>query len=138
MITFDVWQHELTDMGELAFAFPLHEGVGTASTAAVLFELVPGGYARHPHRQRRGDAAGAAGRGRGDGRRRERGSSARGRSRSSPRRSRTAIRNTGEEPLRVLGIFTSSTVLSYFEEAPVPGAPTVFVNGTPAGIPVAA
>jgi quercetin dioxygenase-like cupin family protein len=44
------------------------------------------------------------------------------------------LRNTGDEPLRVLGFFAGPTVRSVFEEPPAPGAPTLFLNGEPVGV----
>lgn len=54
------------------------------------------------------------------------------------------VTNTGDAPLRVLGTFAGSTVVSTFEEPVAPGGPQVFVIGgpmpivLPLGEPVAA
>jgi hypothetical protein len=45
------------------------------------------------------------------------------------------VRNVGDDVLRVLGTFSSSTVVSTFEEPFEPGGPRVFVIGAP--LPVA-
>ena len=47
-----------------------------------------------------------------------------------------SVRNVGDGTLRVLGIFSSSTLVSTFEEPLVPGGPQVMVAG--AAIPIAA
>jgi quercetin dioxygenase-like cupin family protein len=41
------------------------------------------------------------------------------------------VRNVGEGPLRVLGFFSASTVVSTFEEPTEPGGPQIFVIGAP-------
>lgn len=133
MITFDVWQHELQGEGDLAFAFPLHDGLGTASTAAVLFELAPGGTlpihtdsAEETLLVLRGEGEATIGD--------EQARISSGQAAVVPPSVPHGIRNTGEEPLRVLGFFSGPTVRSVFEEPPAPGAPTLFVNGEPVGV----
>jgi quercetin dioxygenase-like cupin family protein len=41
------------------------------------------------------------------------------------------MRNVGDGPLRVLGFFSASTVVSTFDEPTAPGGPQVFVIGAP-------
>jgi quercetin dioxygenase-like cupin family protein len=44
------------------------------------------------------------------------------------------LRNVGNEVLRVLGTFSSSTVVSTFERPFEPGGPQVFVIGAPVAV----
>ena len=119
MITVDLNDTDLTDAGTEAgpirVAFPFHRAIGTASTAAVLFELEPGdALATHT------DSAEEillilAGEGEahvGD----ERGLVRTGQVAVVPAMAPHGIRNTGDTTLRVLGFFSSSTVVSEFEE----------------------
>ena len=133
MITFDVWQHELQGEGDLAYAFPLHDGVGTTGTAAVLFELVPGGTlpihtdsAEETLVVLQGEGEATVGD--------ERAPVSAGQVAVVPASVPHGVRNTGSEPLRVLGFFAGPTVRSVFEEPPAPGAPTLFLNGEPVGV----
>lgn len=110
--------------------FPLSSAHGSASTAAVLFEIEPGDQlGRHT------DSAEEillvlAGTGRfvaGD---QETEASA-GTMLVCPAMVPHSVHNTGEETLRVLGLFSSSTVVSTFDEPPAPGGPQLFVIGAP-------
>ena len=44
------------------------------------------------------------------------------------------LRNVGDDVLRVLGTFSSSTVVSTFERPFEPGGPQVFVIGSPVAV----
>ena len=57
-------------------------------------------------------------------------------SRSVPPMAPHGLRNIGDDVLRILGTFSSSTVVSTFEQPFEPGGPQVFVIGSP--VPVAA
>lgn len=131
MITFDTNELELTGEGGLAFAFPLHETVGTADTAAVLFELVPGATlpthtdsAEETLLVLAGEGEATVGE--------ETARIAAGQVAVVPASVPHGVRNVGDVPLRVFGFFSGPTVLSFFEDPPGEGAPTVFVNGMPA------
>ena len=115
--------------------FPLHSATGTASTATVLFELDPGSElpvhtdsaeellivihgtaeARIGDHVARLDEHEVA---------------------FVPAMAPHGLRNIGEGPLRVFGTFSSSTVVSTFEEPFEPSGPQVFVIGAP--MPIAA
>ncbi|HZG35626.1 MAG TPA: cupin domain-containing protein [Gaiellaceae bacterium] len=130
MIGFDTQEHELVEQGDLSVAFPLHEARGTASTAVVLFELAPGS-ALPSHTDSAEETLLVL---RGEGEATIGDETARltaGQAAVVPASAPHGIRNVGEEPLRVLGFFSSATILSVFAEPPAPGAPTLFVNGTP-------
>ena len=111
MFTLDLNDLELKDSatagGPIRVTFPFHSGTGTASTAAVLFELEPGSaLATHTDSaeeilfvlEGEGEA------------------------------------HVGETPLRVLGFFSSSTVVSTFEEFVGPEGENVAVFGATAPI----
>lgn len=132
MITIDLDEIELGDAGTaggpIRFTFPFHSGTGTASTAAVLFELEPGSaLATHT------DSAEEvllilAGEGEahvGD----ESGLVRAGHVAIVPAMAPHGIRNVGETTLRVFGFFSSSTVVSTFEEPAGPEGEDVFVHG---------
>jgi quercetin dioxygenase-like cupin family protein len=134
MITVDLNEVELMDGatagGPIRVAFPFHSAVGTASTAAVVFELEPGaGLATHT------DSAEEvllvlAGEGEaevGD----QRGGLTAGQLAIVPAMAPHAIRNVGETTLRVLGFFSSSTVVSTFDEPAGPDGEQVMVAGAP-------
>lgn len=131
MITFDTNELELNGGGGLEFAFPLHETVGTASTAAVYFEIAPGGLlpvhtdsAEETLLVLQGEGEATVGD--------ETARIGAGQVAVVPASMPHGVRNVGDEPLRVFGFFAGPTVLSFFDESPADGAPAVFVNGMPA------
>ncbi len=139
MLTVDLDQVELqenaTAGGPIRVAFPLHSEVGTASTAAVLFELDPGStLATHRDSAEEilyvleGEAEAHVGE--------ERGTLRAGELAIVPAMAPHGLRNAGDGTLRVLGTFSSSTVVSTFEEPMGPGGPQVVVIGSP--VPMAA
>lgn len=101
--------------GSIRVEFPLHSAVGTASVATVLFELEPGNeLATHT------DSAeelllvlAGVGEAHVDG---ETGLLQTGELAVVPAMAPHGIRNVGETTLRVLGFFSSSTVVSTFEQ----------------------
>jgi quercetin dioxygenase-like cupin family protein len=115
--------------------FPLHSANGTASTATVLFELDPGAelgvhtdsaeelliVVQGTAEARIGDEVG----------RLEKHQVA-----LVPAMAPHGLRNVGDDVLRVLGTFSSSTVVSTFEQPFEPDGPQVFVIGAP--LPLAA
>jgi quercetin dioxygenase-like cupin family protein len=132
VIIIDLNDVELADSGTaggpIRVDFPFHSGTGTASTAAVLFELEPGAaLATHT------DSAEEvllilAGEGEahvGD----ESGVVRAGHVAIVPAMAPHGIRNIGETTLRVLGFFSSSTVVSTFEVPAGPEGEDVFVAG---------
>jgi quercetin dioxygenase-like cupin family protein len=135
MTSFDLDHFELDPAGPgLRVSFPLSSATGTASTATVLFELDPGVelpvhtdsaeellvIVQGTAEARVGDEVG----------RLERHQVA-----LVPPMAPHGVRNVGDDVLRVLGTFSSSTVVSTFEEPFEPGGPRVFVIGAP--LPVA-
>ena len=135
MFTIDLDEHELmTTAPGRRVGFPLNSATGTASTATVLFELDPDVelplhtdsaeellvVLQGTAEARIGDEVG----------RLERHQLA-----LVPPMAPHGLRNVGEDVLRVLGTFSSSTVVSTFEEPFEPGGPRVFVIGAP--MPVA-
>ena len=136
MITIDLDDFELVPTAPgRRVAFPLHSASGTASTATVLFELDPGAelgvhtdsaeelllVVQGTAEARIGDEVG----------RLEQHQVA-----LVPPMAPHGLRNVGDDVLRVLGTFSSSTVVSTFEEPFVPDGPQVFVIGAP--VPLAA
>lgn len=116
--------------GTLRFGFPLHSAAGTAASAVVHFELTPGAsLATHADSAEEilyvleGEAEATVA----DETARLRA----GQLAVVPAMAPHGLRNVGDGPLRVLGFFASSTVVSTFEEPPAPGAPQVFVAGAP-------
>ena len=117
----------------LRAAFPLHSNLGTASTATLLFELEPGA-ALPVHRDSaeelllvlEGEAEATVGD--------EVGRLASGEVAVVPAMEPHGVRNIGETTLRVLGFFSSSTLIATFDEAFAPGAPQVFAIGGPVEI----
>jgi quercetin dioxygenase-like cupin family protein len=115
--------------------FPLHSMTGSASTAAVLFELDPG-----TELPTHTDSAeellivleGSAEARVGD----EVGRLERHQVALVPAMAPHGLRNNGAQTVRVLGTFSSSTVVSTFEEPFEPGGPQMFVMGAP--VPIAA
>jgi len=113
--------------------FPLHSGTGSASTATVLFELDPG--AELPVHTDSAEELlivleGAAEARVGD----EVGRLERNQMALVPALAPHGLRNVGAETLRVLGTFSSSTVVSTFEEPFEVDGPQVFVIGSPVAI----
>lgn len=135
MFTTDLDRVELFEQEGMRYAFPMHEGTGTASSAVVLFELDPG-VALGTHTDSAEEILlvleGSAEATVGD----ERGPLSAGQAALVPASVPHDVRNTGTETLRVLGFFSGATILSRFEEPPAPGAPQVFVNGVPAELAV--
>jgi quercetin dioxygenase-like cupin family protein len=134
MFTFDLDQFELPTMGPgLRVSFPLHSATGTASTATVLFELDPG--AELPVHTDSAEellivVQGTAEASVGD----EVGRIGRHEVALVPPMAPHGLRNIGDDVLRVLGTFSSSTVVSTFERPFEPGGPQVFVIGSPVAL----
>jgi quercetin dioxygenase-like cupin family protein len=129
--TIDLDAHELAPAGPgLRVSFPVHSATGTASTATVLFELDPGAelpvhtdsaeelliVVQGTAEARVGDAVGRIGR---------------HELAVVPAMAPHGLRNVGDDLLRVLGTFSSSTVVSTFEQPVEPGGPQVLVIGSP-------
>ena len=136
MFTFDLDAYELPDMGPgLRVSFPLHSATGTASTATVLFELDPG--AELPVHTDSAEELLIVVQGTGEARvGDEVGRIATHEVALVPPMAPHGLRNIGDDVLRILGTFSSSTVVSTFEQPFEPGGPQVFVIGSP--VPVAA
>ena len=132
MITIDLDAVELAENpmpgGWIRVDFPLHSAIGTTSSAAVLFELEPGHeLATHT------DSAEEvlivlAGEGEAhvDG---ERARVRAGQLAVVPAMAPHGVRNVGDTTFRVLGVFSSSTVVSTFEQPIGPDGERVFVTG---------
>jgi mannose-6-phosphate isomerase-like protein (cupin superfamily) len=127
-------QDNTTAGGPIRVAFPWHSAVGTGNTAAVLFELEPGSMlATHQ------DSADEAlhileGEGEavvGD----ERAFVRAGQVAVVPAMAHHSVRNTGERTLRVLGVFSSATLVATFEQPLAADGPQVMVAGAP--LPIA-
>ena len=135
MFTFDLDQ-ELPPMGPgLRVSFPLHSATGTASTATVLFELDPG--AELPGHTDSAEELLIVVQGTGEARVGD--DVARITKHDValvPPMAPHGLRNIGDDVLRILGTFSSSTVVSTFEQPFESGGPQVFVIGSP--VPVAA
>jgi quercetin dioxygenase-like cupin family protein len=131
MYTVDLDKFELMPAAPgLRASFPLHSATGTASTATVLFELEPGaelGTHTDSAEELLIILAGAAEARIGD----EVGRLEQNHVALVPAMAPHGLRNIGSETLRVLGTFSSSTVVSTFEEAFEPGGPQLFVIGAP-------
>jgi quercetin dioxygenase-like cupin family protein len=126
---------ELDPERRVRVAFPHHSVAGTASTATVYFELEPGCHlGAHTDSAEElllvleGDAEAAVGD--------EHARAGMGAIVTVPAMEPHDIRNAGEGTLRVLGFFSSSTVVSTFDEPFAPGGPQVFVIGAPVQIAV--
>ena len=118
----------------LRVSFPFHSATGTASTATVLFELDPGAelpvhtdsteelliVVQGEAEARVGDEVGRIGT---------------HEVALVPPMAPHGLRNVGEDVLRVFGTFSSSTVVSTFEEGLEADEPQLFVIGAP--MPVA-
>jgi quercetin dioxygenase-like cupin family protein len=142
MLTIDLNELELTEesseldaRNSLRYAFPLSSAEGSASSAAVYFELEPGKrLARHTDSAEEvlvvleGTAEAAVGA--------ERATLRAGQLAVVPARESHEVTNVGDGPLRVLGLFSSASVVSVFEEPAYEGGEQVFVLGAP--VPLAA
>jgi mannose-6-phosphate isomerase-like protein (cupin superfamily) len=127
-------QDDTTAGGPIRVAFPWHSAAGTGSTAAVLFELEPGSMlATH---QDSADEALHILEGEGEavigG---ERAFVRAGQVAIVPAMAHHSLRNTGEGTLRVLGVFSSATLVATFEQPLAPDGPQVMVAGAP--LPIA-
>lgn len=134
MLTVDLQNVELQDNstagGPIRVAFPIHSAAGSASTAAVLFELEPGSMlATHTDSAEEvlyileGEGEAHIGN--------ERGQIAEGQLAVVPAMVPHSLRNVGAGTLRVLGIFSSSTLVATFEQPLAPEGPQVMVAGAP-------
>lgn len=127
-------QENSTAGGPIRVAFPFHSGSGTASTAAVLFELDAGAeLARHTDSAEEvllvleGEGEAVVG---SESDRLHRGMVA-----IVPAMVPHSVRNVGEGVLRVLGVFSSATLVATFAEPLAPDGPQVMVAG--AAVPIA-
>jgi quercetin dioxygenase-like cupin family protein len=131
VFTFDLDDYELvTTAPGLRVSFPLHSATGTASTATVLFELDPGaelGVHTDSAEELLVIVQGTAEASVGD----EVGRISKHQVALVPPMAPHGLRNVGDDVLRVLGTFSSSTVVSTFEEPFEPGGPQVLVIGSP-------
>ena len=131
MIAFDLDDYELAPAGPgLRVSFPVNSATGTASTATVLFELDPGATLPvHTDSAEellivvQGTAEARIGHDIGKLERHQVG--------LVPPMAPHGLRNVGNDVLRVFGMFSSSTVVSTFEQPFEPGGPEVFVIGAP-------
>jgi quercetin dioxygenase-like cupin family protein len=134
VITVDLDDFELAPAGPgLRVSFPLHSAAGTASTATVLFELEPG--AELPMHTDSAEELLVVVQGTGE----ARVGDDVGRIETHevalvPPMAPHGLRNVGNEVLRVLGTFSSSTVVSTFERPFEPGGPQVFAIGAPVAV----
>ena len=135
VFTIDLDEYELMPVRPgLRVGFPFHSATGTASTATVLFELDPGAdlpihtdsaeellvVVQGEAEARVGDEVGRIGT---------------HEVALVPPMAPHGLRNVGEDVLRVFGTFSSSTVVSTFEEGLDLDGPQLFVIGAP--VPVA-
>ena len=132
MITVDLNEIQLMDSGTEGgpdrVMFSFYSGTGTASTAAVLFEVEPGNALGTHTDSAEEILLILAGEGEahvGD----ERELVTAGQIAVVPAMAPHGIRNTGDTTLRVLGFFSSSTVVSQFEEPLGPDGEKVAVIG---------
>ena len=136
MFAIDLDDFELAPAGPgFRVSFPLHSATGTASTATVLFELDPG--AELPTHTDSAEellivVQGTAEARVGD----EVGILETHQVGLVPPMAPHGLRNIGDDVLRVLGTFSSSTVISTFERPFEPGGPQVVTIGSP--VPLAA
>ena len=119
--------------GSIRYDFPLHSGVGTASTAVVLFELEPGNeLATHTDSAEEillvleGEGEAHVGG--------ETGILRAGDLAVVPSMAPHGVRNIGDATLRVIGFFSSSTVVSTFQDGLGPEGERVHVVGSTATI----
>jgi quercetin dioxygenase-like cupin family protein len=131
MTTFDLDHFDLAPTAPgRRVGFPLHSAVGTASTATVLFELDPG--VELPVHTDSAEELLIVLQGTGEARiGDEVGLLETHQLALVPAMAPHGIRNVGDDVLRVLGTFSSSTVVSTFDEPFEPGGPRVFVIGAP-------
>jgi len=125
---------ELDPARRVRVAFPHHSLTGNASTATVYFELDPQMHlGTHTDSSEelllvvQGEAEASVGD--------ESAYAGAGTVVTVPAMVPHDIRNVGEGPLRVLGFFSSPTVVATFEQPIAPGGPQVFVIGAP--LPIA-
>ena len=121
---------ELDPTRHVRVGFPHHSLTGNASTATVYFELEPGmhvGLHRDSAEELLVILEGEGEATVGD----ETALAGTGVIVTVPAMELHDIRNVGDRPLRVLGLFSSATVVATFEEAVGPGGPQVFVIGAP-------
>jgi quercetin dioxygenase-like cupin family protein len=139
MLVIDLETVELQDNatagGPIRVAFPFHSAAGTSSTAAVLFELDPGDeLATHTDSAEEvlhvlgGEAEATVGD--------ERLTLAVGQIAIVPAMVPHSIRSIGDEVLRVLGIFSSASLVATFDEPVATDGLQVMVAG--ASVPIAA
>lgn len=121
---------ELDPTRRVRVAFPMSSATGTAASASVLFEVAPGGHVGvHTDSAEEflvileGSGVGLVGE--------DTAPVRAGQLILVPPMVRHDVTNTGDGPLRVLGTFAGSTVVSTFEEPLSPGGPQVFVIGAP-------
>ena len=134
MFTVDLNDIELMDNGTAGgpdrVTFPFHSGTGTASTAAVLFELEPGN-ALGTHTDSAEEilyiVAGEGEAQCGD----ERGHVRAGDLAVIPSMVPHGIANTGDETLKVVGFFCDSHIVSTFEEPLQPMGLSSLTQGEP-------
>jgi quercetin dioxygenase-like cupin family protein len=127
-------QENTTAGGPIRVAFPWHSAAGTGSTAAVLFELDPGSMLA-THTDSADEALHIL---EGEGEAEIGGERARvrvGQVAIVPAMAPHSLRNSGDGTLRVLGVFSSATLVATFEQPLAPGGPQVMVAGAP--IPIA-
>ena len=137
MITIDLDRFDLPEAarggGTIRVGFPFHSAAGAASSAAVLFELDPGS-ALGTHTDSAEEVllvlAGVGEADVGD----EREQLRAGQLAVVPAMAPHGIRNVGDTTLRVLGFFSSSTVVATFEEPLRPEGERVAVIGAPGPI----
>ncbi len=135
MTGFDIDDFELISAGPgLRVSFPLSSATGTASTATVLFELDPG-YELPMHTDSAEELLVVV-QGTGEARVGEEvGQLGTHQVALVPPMAPHGVRNIGDDVLRILGTFSSSTVVSTFERPFEEGGPQLFVIGAP--MPVA-
>ena len=134
MITIDLESVELLETAAgRRVSFPFHSGTGTASTASVLFELDPGSaLATHTDSAEEvllvleGEGEAHVGE--------QQVRLGAGQLAVVPAMAPHGIRNIGETNLRVLGFFSSSTVVATFDEPLGPDGERISVIGTRAPI----
>jgi quercetin dioxygenase-like cupin family protein len=121
---------QLDSRNSLRYAFPLSSAEGTASTAAVYFELEPGKrLSRHTDSAEEvlivleGAAEATIGE--------QRGKIGPGGVVVVPAMEPHDVTNVGDRVTRVVGVFSSATVVSTFEEPLIEGGDQVFVIGAP-------
>jgi quercetin dioxygenase-like cupin family protein len=131
MFTIDLDDFELAPTAPgLRVSFPFHSASGTASTAAVLFELDPG--AELPVHTDSAEELLVVVQGTAEARVADEVGLLRTHEVARvPPMAPHGLRNVGDDVLRVFGTFSSSTVVSTFERPFEPGGPQIFVIGAP-------